>query len=236
MSPFLISAALMALYPAAAATDASVEESLAAKLPGVEAEHVRPSQLPGLWEVAIGPQVVYFTADGRYMVRGELVDMMTGQNLTEARQSELRLAMVNDLDPARMIVFAAEKPRHTITVLTDIDCSYCRRLHREIEEYNARGISVQYMFLPLAGPGSPSWKKADAVWCSKDRKDAMTRAKLGDDVKASEPCVNTPVAEHYALAEELGVTGTPAILTGTGELVRGFVQPEQLATWLDQQR
>jgi thiol:disulfide interchange protein DsbC len=236
MSPFLISAALMALYPAAATTDASVEESLAAKFPGVEAEHVRPSQLPGLWEVAIGPQVVYFTADGRYMVRGELVDMMTGQNLTEARQSELRLSMVNDLDPARMIVFAAEKSRHTITVLTDIDCGYCRRLHREIGEYNARGISVQYMFMPLAGPGSPSWAKADAVWCSKDRKDALTRAKLGDDVKASGACVNSPVAEHYALAGELGVTGTPAILTDTGELLRGYVQPEQLATWLDQQR
>jgi thiol:disulfide interchange protein DsbC len=236
MSPFLISAALMALYPAAATADLSVEESLAARFPGVEAEHVRPSPLPGLWEVAIGPQVVYFTEDGRYMVRGELLDMMSGQNLTEQRQSELRLELVKDLDPARMVVFAAEKPRHTITVLTDIDCGYCRRLHREIGEYNALGISVQYLFLPLAGPGSPSWAKAEAVWCSKDRNEALTRAKLGDDVTASVPCVNTPVAEHYALAGELGVSGTPAILTAKGELVRGFVQPAQLAAWLDQQR
>jgi thiol:disulfide interchange protein DsbC len=234
MSPLLVTAALVALYPAAATPDASVEASLAAKFPGVEAEDVRPSPLPGMWEVAFGPQVVYFTADGRYMMRGELVDVMTGQNLTEARESELRLVVLQDLDVNRMVVFPAEKPVHTITVVTDIDCGYCRRLHREIREYNARGITVRYLFMPLAGPGSPSWVKADAVWCSMDRRDAMTRAKLGDEVKAIEPCTNTPVAEHYQLAGQLGITGTPAIFTETGDLLRGYVQAAQLATWLSQ--
>lgn len=234
MSPFLVSVALVALYPAAATPGASVEESLAARLPGVEAKHIRPTDIPGLWEVAVGAQVVYLSEDGRYMLRGELMDMMSGRNVTEDRQGELRLALVKGLDAARMVVFPAKDPKHTITVLTDIDCGYCRRLHREIDEYNERGVSVRYLFFPLAGPGSPSWAKAEAVWCSPDRNDAMTRAKLGEEVTATQPCVDTPVAEHYETATDLGVRGTPAIMTEQGEMLRGYVTAEQLIAWLDE--
>ena len=237
MIPMFAAATLVALYPAAAAADASVEESLAAKVPGVEAENVRATPVPGLWEVAIGAQVVYLSEDGRYMVRGELIDLMTGESLTDVRQSALQGALVDrfakDLDESRMVVFKADEPRHVITVFTDIDCGYCRKLHREIEEYTSRGITVRYLFYPLAGPGSDSWAKADAVWCSADRNDAMTRAKLGQSVRATQPCENTPAAEHYRIGAQLGVRGTPMIMTETGEMLPGYVAGEQLAAWLD---
>ena len=239
MSTMIAAAALVALFPAAAAPGASVEESLAARFPGVEPEHVRQSAVPGLWEVAIGAQVVYLSEDGRYMVRGDLIDLMSGQNLTDARLTELRLEVASrlsrDFDERRMIVFSPDKPTHTVTIFTDVDCGYCRKLHGEIEEYNKRGIKVRYLFYPLAGVGSDSWAKADAVWCSPNRNEALTRAKLGQPVKPTQPCVNTPTAEHHRMATELGIRGTPAILTEQGDLLPGYVPADQLAAWLSEQ-
>lgn len=238
MSPLLASAALVALFPAAASADASVEEALAAKVPGIEAEHIRATPVPGLWEVAIGAQVVYLSEDGRYMVRGELIDLMTGQNVTGERQDELQSALVDRLakefDESRMIVFSPENPRHTVTVFTDVDCGYCRKLHREIADYNRRGIKVRYMFYPLAGPGSDSWAKADAVWCSPDRNLAMTRAKRGEEVKPTQPCENTPAAKHFEIGGKLGIRGTPTILTEDGQILRGYLSAEQLQAYLDE--
>lgn len=233
--PAFAAAALLALFPAAAAAsaDASVQEKLAARFPGVEAEHVRPTPVEGLWEVALGAQVLYLSADGRYLFRGDLIDLMTERNATDARRAELAAELAEGLDESRMVVFSPEEPRHTITVFTDIDCGYCRRFHREIDEYTGHGIKVRYLFYPLAGPGSPSWEKADAVWCSTDRNDAMTRAKLGEEVTATQPCEDTPAAEHYRLATQFGATGTPAMLMPGGELVPGYVPADRLAQWLD---
>jgi thiol:disulfide interchange protein DsbC len=237
MTPLFAATALLALYPATAAADMSVEESLAAKVPGIEAEDIRATPVPGLWEVTVGAQVIYLSEDGRYMVRGEVIDLMTGENMTAQRQSELQAELANrfakDLDESRMVVFSPQDPRHTVTVFTDIDCGFCRKLHGEIDEYNKRGIKVRYLFYPLAGPGSESWLKADAVWCSPDRNEAMTRAKLGEEVRASGPCENTPAAEHYELGAQLGVRGTPMMLTEDGEMLRGYVPPDQLADYLD---
>jgi thiol:disulfide interchange protein DsbC len=241
MSPLLAATALVALFPAASAAGSSVEEAIAARLPGIEVEQIRPTPIAGLWEISVGQQVVYVSEDGRYLVRGDIIDMMTSQSLTEERVGELhdlmtqRLlsALEKDFDESRMIVFSPEKPKHTVTVFTDIDCGFCRRLHRDIDDYTALGIKVRYVFLPLAGPGSASWAKADAVWCSADRNDAMTRAKLGEDVKATEPCEDTPVAEHYRLSRDLGIEGTPALVTEDGEFRSGYLPAAQLAAWLE---
>lgn len=234
MTPFILAAGLVALLPAAAAEGASVEESLAARFPSVEVEDIRPAPVEGLWEVAVGPQVFYISADGRYLLRGDLVDLMTNRNITEARRAEQVKVVAEGLDETKMIVFAPEEPLHTITVFTDIDCTYCRKLHREIEEYTSRGIKVRYMFSPLAGPGSPSWEKAEAVWCSPDRNDAMTRAKMGQQVEAQGACTDNPVAEHHRIASELGVRGTPGILTAEGQLIPGYVPAERLLGLLEQ--
>ena len=236
MSPFIAAISLAALLPAAAAkADAAVEERLASMFPGVEAENITATPVAGLWEVAVGGQVVYLSEDGRYMVRGDIIDMMADRNITDERRNEWtqqQLAKVSSrLDESTMVVFAPKgEVRHTVTVLTDIDCTYCRRLHREIDAYLAQGIKVRYMFYPLGGEGSPGWTKAQAVWCSADRNDALTRAKLGQDVQ-SKSC-ETPIQAHYEIGRELGISGTPAILTEKG-VARGYVPADRLAGWLD---
>lgn len=234
MTSFILAASLVALLPAAAAEGASVEESLAARFPNIEAEDIRPSPVDGLWEIAVGAQVFYISADGRYLLRGDLVDLMTDRNITELRRAEQAKGVVAGLDEKEMIVFSPENPTHTVTVFTDIDCTYCRKLHREIETFTSRGIKVRYMFSPLAGPGSPSWAKAEAVWCSPDRNDAMTRAKMGEEVRPQGACNDTPVAAHYRIASELGVRGTPGILTDEGRLIPGYVPAERLLGLLEQ--
>lgn len=236
MSSLIATVTLAALLPSAVSPDLSVEERLASMFPGVEAENISPTPVPGLWEVALGGQVIYLSEDGRYMVRGDVIDMMTDRNLTEDRRNEWtaqQLARVSDrLDPARMVVFKPKgEVKHTITVLTDVDCTYCRRLHRELASYHAQGIEVRYMFYPLGGEGSPGWTKAEAVWCSPDREDALTRAKAGEDIKAKK-CGDTPVQEHYEIGRELGISGTPAILTDKG-VARGYVPADRLAAWLN---
>ena len=131
-----------------------------------------------------------------------------------------------------MIIFPAKNPRHTITVFTDVDCTYCRKLHRDIDKYLAEGIRVRYLFFPRSGPNTDGWSKAEKVWCSADRNDALTRAKRGEVIEAK-PCSPTPVEQTYTLGINFGVTGTPAIITDTGELLPGYVPPAELAKYLD---
>jgi thiol:disulfide interchange protein DsbC len=86
---------------------------------------------------------------------------------------------------------------------------------------------VRYLFYPRSGPDSESWDKADAVWCSPNRNDALTRAKRGEALKPAR-CGETPVARDYELGQEFGVRGTPAILLSNGEMLPGYLPPALL--------
>jgi thiol:disulfide interchange protein DsbC len=223
------------LFPALSLADNAGDPrtAIAGLVPGLSADDVRPSEVDGLYEVAIGSQIVYVTKDQRYLFKGDIIDLKTNESLTEARRSGLRLKEMAELSDDQMIEFGPADARHTITVFTDVDCTYCRKLHREIKQINDEGIRVRYVFYPRFGPGSDSWVKAEAVWCSKDRQAALTAAKNGEEVKAA-ACPN-PVAEQYALGNKIGVRGTPAILMEDGELLPGYVPAKQLAAYLDRE-
>jgi thiol:disulfide interchange protein DsbC len=205
---------------------------IAKKIPGITIDDVRPAPIKGMYEVRMGADSAYVTADGRYVISGDLFDLDTRANLTEeGRASERRTALAK-LDEREMIVFAPAKAEHTVTVFTDVDCGYCRKLHGEIEQLTKLGVRVRYLAYPRAGPGSPDWAKMEAVWCSKDRKAAITKAKLGEDVKA-ENCA-TPVAKQFELGEQMGVRGTPAIFSMSGDYLGGYLPPADLKKRLDE--
>ncbi len=206
---------------------------LTAALGGNEPDAVSATKVPGLYEVTFGSQIVYLSEDGRYAVRGDLIDLASLENLTDARREGLRLAAVDAVGEDNMVIFEPEgEVRHTVTVFTDIDCGYCRKLHREMASYLDEGIRVRYLAFPRAGIGSESYQKAVSVWCSEDTRDAMTRAKRGEDV-GSLSCPN-PVAQHYQLGRELGVTGTPSLVLESGRLMPGYLPATRLAQILDQ--
>lgn len=231
-------ALLFAIVCASAAAEEGAEltrEELAAKLNGVDPSDIGDSPVPGVYEVSVGANVAYVTSDGRYLLEGELYDLETSRNLTEQTRAASRVDLLDNVDPGEMIVFSPEngEVKHSITIFTDIDCGYCRQFHREIDQVNALGIEVKYLFYPRTGPDTESWTKADKVWCASDRNAALTRAKLGGNVPDAS-CADTPVGEHYDLGQQVGVRGTPAVFSETGELLGGYLPPATLIKRLEE--
>ncbi|MCX8049235.1 MAG: DsbC family protein [Methylohalobius sp.] len=224
---------LLAL-PLSLAAKPDVRQNLQRHWPEARIDAVRPAEIPGLYEVIIGPRLYYVSPDGRYLIDGHLIDLQDRQDLTEVKQAKARRAALDKLGEDLTIVFAPDKPKATVTVFTDIDCGYCRRFHAQINEYLSRGIKVRYLFFPRAGKDSESYHKAVAVWCAKDKNAALTEAKQGKFIEMRS--CDHPVDRHMALAEEFGVQGTPTIITDRGEVLPGYVPPDQLAQYLSRDR
>ena len=212
-------------------THEAITNSLKKVLPGVNPDEISPSPIKGVSEVQLGPRLLYVTNDGKYLFQGSLIDLETLKDISEDRRQTMRLDAVNALGEDKMIIFPAKKPRHTITVFTDIDCGYCRKLHNEVDKYNERGITVRYLMYPRAGVGSPAYDKAVSVWCEEDRRQALTDAKAGKQLPKRE-CQN-PVKEEYELGQQIGIRGTPAIILDDGELLPGYIPADKLAKSLD---
>jgi thiol:disulfide interchange protein DsbC len=203
-----------------------VVEAVGNMVPGATPDRIAATPIPGIFEVAFGPTVIYVSADGQYFFRGDLVEVATRRNLTEAREREGRLAALAALDEGDMIVFGADDAEHTVTVFTDVDCPYCARLHQQMSEYNELGVRIRYLAFPRAGIPSPSYAKTVSVWCSDDPHRAIGDAKLGRPVP-ERSCEN-PVRDHFKMGRIVGVRGTPTIILESGELVPGYVPPRQL--------
>jgi thiol:disulfide interchange protein DsbC len=206
---------------------------LASKLPGAKPEDVHPTPVAGLYEISLGGSTGYITADGKYMLAGDLYEIDSKTNLTEQSHVAVRVKELSQIQDADTIVFAPTGAvKHTITVFTDVDCAYCRKLHSEVAELNKLGIRVRYAAYPRSGPGSDSWIKMESVWCAKDRREALTHAKLGEEPRPAK--CSTPVATQYATGERMGVNGTPAIMTSDGNYISGYLAPVELAAKLDE--
>lgn len=193
----------------------------------IEPGHIHPSPVDGWYTIRKGAIVAYISADGRYLLQGDMIDLDDEVNLSEVARNEARVEMLDRLPVDKMIVFGPENPRFSVTVFTDIDCTYCRRLHSQIDEYLAQGIEVRYLLYPRSGPATASWKKAEDVWCAADRNQALTLAKL-DRKFETRKCDASIVATHYALGQDIGLRGTPAIVLQDGTLVSGYLPPLQL--------
>lgn len=205
---------LLTTPPLLADADARIEARLEKLLPGYEIDSIRETPIKGLFEIIMAPEVAYMSGDGRYLVEGRLVDLEARKDLTEPRRAAARKQALDRIGEDKMVIFAPVEYDHTITVFTDIDCGYCRRLHREIAEYGAAGIRVRYVFFPRAGVDSDSYKKSVSVWCADDRRRALTDAKAGKSLE-TKSCEN-PVEEHMQLGQRLGLSGTPTILLENG--------------------
>jgi thiol:disulfide interchange protein DsbC len=201
------------------------------KIDGLKLEDVRISPVNGVYEITRGSEISYVTADGRYVILGDLYDIDQDSNLSENRRRGIRARMIDNVPESEMLVFSPKDPKYTITVFTDIDCGYCRRLHSQINEYNRLGIRVRYLFFPRSGPDTDSWHKAETVWCSSNRNDALTRAKNDEPIKAPK-CPSDIVSRDYELGHKLGVEGTPAIFLASGEMLPGYAPPGQLMKYL----
>jgi thiol:disulfide interchange protein DsbC len=233
---------LLSLLTGVAAADTSHEQvmdgiraSLLAARPGIPITAIKPTVAEGIYEVQIaGGTILHADKSGRYFFASDLFVLEADGivNFTEASRSVQRKELLEGLDESEMLVFAPapDRIKTTVTVFTDIDCGYCRKLHQEVPELNRLGIAVRYLAYPRAGLDSESYDKAVSAWCADNPRIALTQAKSGVDIEKRE-CAN-PVASHMDLGAAFGVNGTPAVFYEDGTLQNGYMPAEDMAARL----
>jgi thiol:disulfide interchange protein DsbC len=175
-------------------------------------------------------QPIYASKDGNFFLYGEMYAIKNGELLNTTKQEislNRKAILDSELSEKDFITFAAADEKHVITVFTDVDCGYCRKFHGEIEDYNAQGITVNYVAFPRSGLESESYNKIVSAWCSSDPKGTLTALKEGRDPELK-LCQDHPVEDHYLLGQRIGITGTPAIISSSGDLLPGYLPPMEL--------
>ena len=202
---------------------------------GLTVGSVKTSEIPGLYEVQFtnGP-LVYSTEQGDYFILGDLFSVGPEGyvNLAEKRRDGERVAKLDAVAEEDMIVFSPEgEPKAYISVFTDVTCFYCQKLHKEVPELNKRGVEVRYLAYPRAGVGSAGFNQLASAWCADNPQETLTKLKNKQSVP-EKVCPENPIAAQYQLGQELGVRGTPAIITQSGQMIPGYQSADELVVTL----
>ena len=218
---------------AAGTPEARVREALRTLNPRIQVEHIAAAPVPGFRQVIAGGQVIYVSDDGKYLFQGDLLDIVNRRDLADEAMAVVRKDVLATLPETDRIVYAPTgATKHTVVVLTDVECGYCRKFHNDIAEYTKRGIRVEYLAFPRAGIGSPDYRKMVAVWCAPDRRKALTDAK-NDRAVPQGACPRSPVDMQYNAGLRMGLEGTPMILDANGHQLGGYLPPDALLERLD---
>jgi thiol:disulfide interchange protein DsbC len=212
------------------AGEAEVKKGLQNAMPGLQVTSVEVSEIGGLYRVTTAANEVLFVNEaGTHFVSGDMYALKKGglENISEQKRESVRIQQISSVVGNDKIIFPAKgETKAKIAVFTDIDCGYCRKLHREIPQLNEMGIEVSYLAYPRAGVGSESYQKYVSAWCADDKLGALTLAKNGKSIPAKN-CSN-PVADQYRLGQTMGISGTPAIVLEDGRLIPGYLNAEKL--------
>ncbi len=193
---------------------------------------IKKTPVEGIYEAVFGMELIYVSADGRYFFSGDMIDGQTRTNMSEKARTSARKTEMHSNSAKGAITFKAKgEEKHVLSVFTDVTCPFCTKLHKEVPKLNEAGVTVNYLAYPRAGVGSGSYKQMVNIWCADDQQDALTKAKEGTAADANS-CDN-PVANHFALGQKIGVSGTPALVTDEGALIPGYRPAEQLVKMLD---
>lgn len=220
------------------AADRMVRQAIGSLAANVKVDSIAPAALPGFYQVIASGQLLYVSTDGKYLIHGDVLDLGRKQNLSDDAWARFRKAELAKAPVSQRIVFAPPNPKYTISVFTDVNCGFCRELHKHVAEFNKEGIAVEYLAWPreglatTAGRPTPTYTEMVSVWCASDRKAALTAAKDGRAPSAA-VCTN-PVKDQFELGMRLGVNGTPAIFGPDGRMLGGYLTPEQLLQALRQ--
>ncbi|MFT7688248.1 MAG: thiol:disulfide interchange protein DsbC [Candidatus Azotimanducaceae bacterium] len=210
----------------------NIRSKLKISRPGLEVSDIRRSPIPGFYQVALTVgQVFYFSEDGSYFFTGDLYEVNPEglANVSELGRTQERKEILDSLDESTMLVFSPrpELVKATVTVFTDIDCVYCRKLHNEIPELNRLGVAVRYLAYPRSGVNTESYDKYVSAWCADSPKVAFTKSKMGEKIPGK-TCVN-PIAEQFMLGSRLGVNSTPTLIFEDGSMQPGYAPAKALA-------
>ena len=200
---------------------------------GSAPDAIKTTPVPGVFEASFGTELLYVSADGRYVFSGDLIDAQTKTSLSETARASGRKNLMGKIDASKTIEFKAKgDEKYVLYAFTDVDCPYCVKLHKEVPALNEKGVTVRYLAYPRAGVGSPSYKKMVNVWCADDKAAALNALKNDGKAAPDKECTN-PVADDYELGQKLGVDGTPALLTADGTMIPGYRPADQLVHMLE---
>ncbi len=204
-----------------------VRDTVSERFAEIDPQEIFESPIDGWYTIRKGAIIAYISADGRYLLQGDMIDLQDNSNLTEQARNDARVVMLSAVPDEDLIIFSPDKVQHSVSIFTDIDCTFCRRLHAQIDDYMDEGIEIRYFLYPRNGPTSPSWAKAENVWCADNRNEALTLAKL-DKEYPTHTCDSSIVSNHYLIGQDVGLRGTPAIVLDDGTLFSGYLPPAQL--------
>lgn len=215
-------------------TDEQIRAQLKTVIPDMPIDNISETPVPGIYMITTGPQVIYISADGKYLIQGDMYDIRTAQpvNLTEVSKESAVKKTIDAVNTDTMIIYPAKEQQTYITVLTDPDCTYCRALHKEVPQLNDAGITVRYIAFPRTPKGTPSYNKSIYIWCADDRNQAFTDA-INDNPPASNNCKH-PVDEHRQIVDALGVSVTPVIIFENGRQIPGYLPADKLIEAVNQ--
>ncbi|GGI89559.1 thioredoxin fold domain-containing protein [Halopseudomonas pertucinogena] len=216
--------------PAMGDVQQNIRQSLEVLKFPVPVSSVSESPIGGLYQIQLeNGRVLYGTADGEYLVQGVMIAVNGGQlrNLTAEVEAKAIGEVISEIPLSELVVFAPEEPKTHVTVFTDVDCGFCRKLHEEVGQLNDLGIEVRYAAFPRGGMQSPTAATMKSIWCADDQQSAMTRAKQGKAVKPAS--CDDPVEQQLNLGAQVGVQGTPAIFLANGTLIPGYKPAAELA-------
>lgn len=210
----------------------TLNDALGAATQGqLQVEEVNETPLSGIMEVTLtSGEVLFSDPGGRYIITGDMLQAGPDGlvNLSAETRKRQALDTVASVPEEQMIIFRPDNVQASITVFTDVDCTYCRRLHRDIEAIMDQGIEVRYLAYPRGGREAGSFGKMVSVWCSSDRQRSITQAKNGQNLPQRD-CDN-PVLDHFQLGNQVGITGTPAVVLEDGSILPGYMDVERLTT------
>ena len=196
---------------------------------GVNVREITYSQERDIFIVDIGDiQPIYVLPNTEYIILGDIFSLKGDkpESETEKDKGKLRLKILADLNQESFIKFKSNNEKTVLTVFTDVECTYCRKFHSEIDEYLANGVSINYLAFPRTGIDSSSYEKMVAAWCSNEKKESITNLK--NDINIEMNSCENPVENHFEIGRRIGVTGPPAIITQTGLLLPGYIPANEL--------
>lgn len=206
---------------------------------GVTVEKVQPSIIDGMYEVFVKESLypIYLSKDGKYMLEGNAIDLVKGINLSESYVNAKNKEKIATLDEKDMVIYKAPNEKYVVTVFTTTDCPFCRRLHAQMDDYLAEGITIRYIGFPFRGLASQGYTDLVSIWCASDRKAALDGAVTfaegqGGAAPKAASCTN-PIQDQYQLGIEMGVSGTPAIVLGDGSILAGYLPAKDLVKRLE---
>lgn len=222
-------------------TDSSVKNAdqlkadLLKEIPGIKSiDAINKSKIDNINEVIVGRKIFYVTADGKYLIFGNIIDPINKKNLTEERTAELSTVDWSKLPLNLAIKEVNGNGSRKVAIFSDPDCPYCQMFEKQVVP-NLKDTTIYTFLFPL--PIHPNARHdSEKIWCSKDRLSAWVnwmRNKV--DIPAAPVCDVSPLDTIYKIGtDEVQVEGTPTIILADGQILSGVVPAEQLIAKMDE--